>query len=124
MLPITAIVYRRLTGAEPNFSGGLSIPGLVYAFWEPFLAWGVILALLHVFHRRFANLGAFARFLARHAYAVYVIHPPILVAIALAWASVPAPALLKFSVTGGFACVACWAMAGLMLRIPLARRAL
>ena len=44
------------------------------------------------------------RSLARRAYAIYVIHPPVVVGVALAWRDVAAPALLKFAVTGTLAC--------------------
>ena len=50
---------------------------LTYAFWEPFVAWGVILGLLALFQRRFASLGVWHR-LGRRAYLIYIIHPPFL----------------------------------------------
>ncbi|MCQ4437725.1 hypothetical protein NO135_22260, partial [Clostridioides difficile] len=56
--------------------------------------------------------------LARRAYTIYIIHPPVLVGVALAWQNVPAAPLLKFAVTGGIACVTCYLIAGLLLRVP------
>jgi peptidoglycan/LPS O-acetylase OafA/YrhL len=55
--------------------------------------------------------------LNRRAYAVYIIHPPVLVGIALllhAWA---APALIKFGVVGLSACVATWLIADPLVRL-------
>ena len=98
--------------------GGWNAPAAMYAFWEPLVAWGAILGLTHLFQRRFAKLGPIWTALARRSYAIYVIHPPVLVAIALAWRDVPAPPLVKFAVTAALACVACFWLAGGLLRIP------
>ena len=103
-------------------SGGWSLPAAVYAFWEPLVAWGLILALLQAFERRFASLGPIWTALTRRAYAIYIIHPPVLVAIALAWRGVPAPPLVKFALTGMATCLACFWLAGLLLRVPAVRR--
>jgi peptidoglycan/LPS O-acetylase OafA/YrhL len=76
------------------------------------------MGLLILFQRRFAGLtGVWAR-LARRAYLIYIIHPPVLVGVALVWRDVAAPALVKFLVTGSLACALCYAIAGLALRIP------
>ena len=66
----------------------------------------------------------FAQALSRRAFAIYVIHPPVLVAVALAWATVPAPALLKFVLTGTLACALCYGLAGALLRLPGVARVL
>jgi fucose 4-O-acetylase-like acetyltransferase len=124
VLPVAAILWRPLTGAEPHFSGGWNVPALIYALWEPLLAWGVILALLHGFHLRFSQLGPFGRKLARRAYTIYVIHPPILVGVALVWRAVAAPAFAKFLVTGSAAVALCYFVAGMLLALPGARRVL
>jgi hypothetical protein len=41
------------------------------------------------------------------------------VGIALAWRDVPAPSLLKFALTGIATCLACFWIAGLLLRVPV-----
>jgi peptidoglycan/LPS O-acetylase OafA/YrhL len=45
--------------------------------------------------------------LNRRSYAVYIIHPVVLVGISLLLSAWAAPALVKFAVTGTFACAAC-----------------
>ncbi len=106
------------------FAGGWTWQAFLYAFWEPLVAWGIILALLAGFHRRFATLGPTWSALSRRAYAIYVIHPPVLVALALAWRGVHAPNLVKFAVTGTATCLVCYAVAGVLQRVPLVRRVL
>jgi len=62
--------------------------------------------------------------LARRAYGIYVIHPVVVVGVALTWRMVAAPALLKFAVTGAVSCVLCFWIVGLLLRMPAVRRVL
>lgn len=109
---------------QGNPMGGWNLPAVLYAFWEPFVAWGVILVLLARAQRANVASSPLWQRLSRRAYAMYVIHPLPVVAIALAWRGVQAPALLKFAVTGSLACVACYLMAGLLLRLPGVRRVL
>ena len=124
VLPLVVLLGGSLLGIEGRPEGGWSIPALAYALWEPFVAWGVILVLLQRCQKRFEDVGPLGRRLARRVFAIYVIHPPVVVALALAWRDVGAPALMKFTVTGAVACVVCYLLAGLLLTVPGARRVL
>jgi peptidoglycan/LPS O-acetylase OafA/YrhL len=124
ILPALFLLAPHIPALSGNFAGGWNLPALVYAFWEPLVAWGIILALLRGFTRRFRTLGPIWTHLTRRAYAIYVIHPPVLVTISLAWRTVAAPHLLKFAVTGTATCAACYLIAGLLLQIPPLRRVL
>lgn len=116
-----------LKDASPLFQGnpmgGWNVPALMYAFWEPFVAWGVILLLLARAQRPVASSPLWQK-LSRRAYAMYVIHPLPVVAIALATRMLPAPALLKFAVVGSLSGIACYLIAGALLRLPGVRRVL
>jgi peptidoglycan/LPS O-acetylase OafA/YrhL len=122
LLPILAVLGSHVSWLAGRGEGGWNAQALAYAFWEPFVAWGFILGLLAFFQRRFAVLSGIWPSLARRAYLIYIIHPPILVGTALAWRGVAAPALVKFVVTGAVACALCYFAAGLILRIPKAER--
>jgi peptidoglycan/LPS O-acetylase OafA/YrhL len=121
-LPVLAWFGPSVEVLKPGPEGGWNLPSLVYAFWEPLVAWGVIAALVHQFHVRINTASRWWRSLGRRAYAMYVIHPPVLVGVALAWRTVEAPALVKFGVTGASACVLCFWLSGALLRIGLVRR--
>jgi len=109
-------------GKQANFSGGFSLPAIIYAFWEPFIAWGVIAAYL-VWFRNYGNRpSAVWEYLAARAYAVYILHPPVLVAVAIVFRAWPAPALAKFAVVGPLAWLTTVGVSSLVLRIPGARR--
>jgi peptidoglycan/LPS O-acetylase OafA/YrhL len=124
LMPIAYVLGEHVAWLAGSQSGGWNLQAAVYAFWEPFLAWGVIIGLLHFYTRRFEAPGPVWRSLSRRAYTIYIIHPPVLVALALAWRFVAAPPALKFLVTGTATCLACYLLAGLLLRIPGAKRVL
>jgi peptidoglycan/LPS O-acetylase OafA/YrhL len=122
ILPILAVLGSHVGWLAGHGEGGWNAQALAYAFWEPLVAWGFILGLLALFQRRLAEWHGIWPSLARRAYLIYIIHPPILVGTALAWRGVAAPALVKFAVTGSVACALCYFAAGLILRIPKAER--
>jgi len=122
-LPVLPVALLLAKGAG-SFAGGWNAVAALYAFWEPLLAWGVILSLLRWFQQRFARLSTLGQKLVRRAYTIFIIHPPVLVGVALAWANVPAPALLKFTLTGLLSCWLCYLIAGALLRLPGAQRVL
>ena len=111
-----------LKNKAQNFSFQGKLPAAVYAFWEPLVAWGLILALISAFQRRFVRLDGFWNPLTRRAYAIFIIHPPVLVGLALVWRNIEAPHLVKFAVTGITACLVCYLIAGMLLRVPGVRR--
>lgn len=122
VLPAVVILAPQVPVFRGDTSGGFNVAAVVYGFWEPLVAWGIILTLLVAFNAWFRALGPFWTALSRRAYTIYIIHPPVLVAIALAWREVGAPHLVKFAVTGTATCVACYLMAGALLRMPWIRR--
>jgi peptidoglycan/LPS O-acetylase OafA/YrhL len=121
-LPAALIAVLSSPGASGPPNGGWNMLAVFYAFWKPFFAWGVILALLVFFQRHFAALGPVWRNLARRAYLIYIIHPPILVGVSLAMRSLAAPALIKFALAGSATCVLCFFAAGALLTLPPVRR--
>jgi peptidoglycan/LPS O-acetylase OafA/YrhL len=121
-LTVTAILSGRLAGKHVNFSGGLSFPAILYAFWEPFIAWGIIGAYLVWFRERWNQPSQVWEYLAARAYTVYIIHAPVLVGIGVALRWWQAPAMAKFAVVGPLACLSSLALSSLVLRIPGARR--
>ncbi|MGA8742716.1 MAG: acyltransferase family protein [Terracidiphilus sp.] len=123
MLPASIVIAMRVFGpGKANFSGGHTWPAIFYAFWDPFVAWGLIAAWL-LFARAFMNKPSqFWSWLSRRAYAVYIIHPLVLVGISLLLQPWIAPALLKFAVTGSLTCIASWLIADPLVRMPGVRQ--
>lgn len=122
IFPLVALFGSKISWLSGKAEGGWNLQALTYAFWEPLVAWGFTIGLLWYFQRRFGRLSGLWPNLARRAYLIYIIHPPILVGVALAWRDVVAPALVKFLLTGSVACALCYIVAGRVLRIPGASR--
>jgi peptidoglycan/LPS O-acetylase OafA/YrhL len=122
-MPIGIVIARALYGpGKSNFGGGFTWPAILYAFWEPFVAWGLIASWMLFFHARMNTASAFWSWLNRRAYAVYIIHPPVLVGLSLLLHQWAAPALLKFGITGILACIASWIVSDPLVRLPGVKR--
>jgi hypothetical protein len=65
------------------YAGGWHWQSFAYSLWESFFCVGFCLGLLVVFRDRWNRQGPFARFMSNNAFAVYVFHAPILIAITL-----------------------------------------
>jgi peptidoglycan/LPS O-acetylase OafA/YrhL len=123
VMPISiAISMRVFPQGKANFGGGHTWPAIVYAFWDPFVAWGLIAAWLLIARALMNKPSTFWSWLNRRAYAVYIIHPPVLVGISLLLHPWVAPAVLKFAITGALSCIATWLIADPLVRIPGIRR--
>ncbi len=122
LLPALILTVVLTAGKHANFSGGMSFPAVLYSFWEPFVAWGIIAAYLVWFRKHGNRPSQVWEYLGARAYAVYIIHAPVLVAIGVALRGWQAPAMVKFAVVGPLACLGSLAISSLVLRIPGARR--
>jgi peptidoglycan/LPS O-acetylase OafA/YrhL len=122
-MPVGIAVAHALNGrGGSNFSGGFSWTAILYALWEPFVAWGLIALWLLVFRDRMNQPSAIWNWLNRRAYAVYIIHPPVLVGISMTLRGWVAPALVKFGVVGLLACTVTWLAADPLVRLRGVRR--
>jgi peptidoglycan/LPS O-acetylase OafA/YrhL len=118
-MPVGFAIAHALNGpGNSNYSGGFSWTAILYALWEPFVAWGMIALWLLVFRKWMNQPSAFWAWLNRRAYAVYIIHTPVLVGITLMLHGWIAPTLVKFGVAGLLAIIACWVAADPLVRLP------
>jgi Acyltransferase family len=122
MLFIAAALAGALAGKPVNFNGGLSIPAVVYAFWEPFVAWGLIAWLLVSFRAKFNSPSPRWERWATQAYGAFILHAPVLVGISVLLSGWAAPAALKFAVVGIASIAATFELTRIILKLPLARR--
>ena len=79
-----------------RYVGGVHWQSAGYCLWESFFGVGVCLGLLVLFRERFNTQGRLARFLSANAFAVYVMHAPVLIALALALRGLAWPPPAKF----------------------------
>jgi surface polysaccharide O-acyltransferase-like enzyme len=107
-----------------DFSGGMNGPALGYAFWEAFVAIGFSLGLVVFFRRFLGTETPWSRFLVANSFAVYVFHPPVLIAISLLLKDWDAAPMLKHLGVAPLAYLSSLAVAFLIRRIPGLRQVL
>ena len=122
LLPLGIALAHKMGGTKSNFAGGLSWAAILYALWEPFVAWGFIALWLLVFRAWMNQPSGLWTWLNRRAYAVYILHPPVLVSVALLLHAWVAPALEKFTIVGVLACLGTWLISDPFVRLPGVRR--
>jgi surface polysaccharide O-acyltransferase-like enzyme len=113
------------THTEAKLTGGWTWQSAAYCLWESFFCTGACLGLIVVFRDKFNSQGKFARWLSDNCFAVYVFHPPVLIAVTLALRGFDTPKLVKFLCATGLAVAGTWLVSSLALRrIPLLKRVL
>ena len=105
-------------------TGGLTWQAFAYALWESIVCVGLSLGLLVFFRNHLGGQGALRRFLSAHAYTVFIIHAPIITALAFLLRGVQLDPLLKFALAALIGVPLCFALAGLVRRLPRAERVL
>lgn len=106
-----------LQGRQADYSGGWHWQSAALSLWEALVCVGMSFGVLALFRARLDRQRAVSKHMSDNAFAVYVIHPPILVALALALAPLPAAPIAKFVLLWLLALVVCFGLAA-----PLARR--
>jgi glucan biosynthesis protein C len=113
-----------LTPALANAMGNGHWRSAVYALWDSTFAVGMCLGAITLFRRFFNGQGRFGRFLSQHSYAVYIIHIPIVVFIAVALKGIHLEPLPKFGIAALIMVPTCFAVAYIVRKIPLVSRIL
>lgn len=106
----------RASGNFDRLAGGMHWQSAAYCTWESLFCVGTCLGLLTWFRQRFNRQGGLAKFLSDNAFAVYVFHAPILVALALAMRGWHGPPFSKFLVLSATGLVASFLAAHLLIR--------
>lgn len=111
------------SGDGANLTGGLHWQSAAYCIWESLFCLAACLALLTLYRTRLNRQGRAARFLSDNAFAVYVFHAPVVVALSLALRPWPAAAFVKFVVVSALGLLATLIVAQWLVRkTPWLRR--
>jgi len=114
-----------LTGGNISpLLGGLHWQALLYTLWEQVTGILIIVGLLWMFSTRYDHQGPVARAAAADTYTVYLIHPLVLVPLALGLQALVLPPVPKFLVVSALAIPFCFILAHLLRAIPGAKRVL
>ncbi|MEW9552747.1 acyltransferase family protein [Nonomuraea sp. NPDC050783] len=106
------------------YGGSGPLAQAAICLWQSVFAVGMIIGFTVWFRERWNRQGPRGRFLSRHAYTVYIVHPLVLVGLGWALSPLAAPAVVKFAIMLVLALPLCWGLAFLVRRLPGAGRVL
>ncbi len=122
--PLLLLTIDLSSGDLTPLLGGLHWQACAYALWEQLTGLLIIVALLWMFRQRFNHQGPVAGAAAADTYTVYIIHPLILVPLALGLQAIALPPVLKFLLVSALAIPLCFIIAHLVRSIPGAKQIL
>jgi peptidoglycan/LPS O-acetylase OafA/YrhL len=108
-------------GIKP-FKGGFNWQSLMFSTWEQFTGFAIMISLIGITKVKWNVRRKVEKTLADLAYAVYILHPPIIVAICLIFTNWDLFPPLKFLILSPVAIISCFAIAWLFRAIPGVKR--
>ncbi len=126
-MPLLAalLVMRYVIHNDGDSTGGFGLASAIRSLWEAFVCIGMSLGLVALYRRYLDRQGPAEKFLSDNAFAVYLFHPPVLIALAIAFHGIMAPPLVKAALLTVAAAMATYSVSAVVLRnIPLLRRIL
>lgn len=125
LLPALAVAAGVLTGKlDARGAGGLNWLSLAYSMWEGFMCVSMVIVVLAWFRQRFDRQGRLAKAMSESCFAVYVLHPIIIVLLALALSGILMNLGLKFILVAPLAVTLCYLVAYAIRKIPFVRSVL
>ena len=107
-----------VSGSPPDFFGGWHWQALSLALWEQLTGVGMSVGLLALFSRIMNRETPLLRWLSDRAFGVYVLHPPILVALTMAYRSLPHDPILLTALLTVTGLAASFAVSAIAHRTP------
>jgi glucan biosynthesis protein C len=125
LLPLLVVAAGALTGElDERGSGGLNWLSLGYSVWEGFMCVAMSITVLAWFRKRFDHQGRLAKAMSETCFAVYVLHPIVIVPLALALSGIRLNLGLKFVLVAPVAVALCYLIAYYLRKLPLLKSVL
>lgn len=105
-------------------AGGFTIPSLAGAAWESTMCVSMSIGLLALFKNRFSSTSTFRTALSNNAYASYLTHVPIIVALQYLLIDATVPSLAKFAIVSLVGVPLSFIISDLIRRVPRANKIL
>ena len=123
LLSVYAFLFVGMDADFAVFMGGPSLAAFFWALAESVTCVGMIFVLIPVFYAKFNHQGTLLHNFSSSAYHMYLIHPPILVLVALVFASAPLSPVVKLSIVFPLTVILCYLASHYVLqRIHLKKR--
>jgi glucan biosynthesis protein C len=99
-----------------DFTGGANLHAFLMAIVDTVICTGVIFILIKIFYAKFNKQGSILRNLSASAYYMYLVHPPILVAISLGFAPLPLYPIVKLAIVFFISVILCYLVSHFVLK--------
>lgn len=124
-MPVLAVTFGALSGnLDERAIGGVNWLSLTYSLWEGFLSVSMVITILTWFRRRFDHQGRLAQAMSEVAFAVYILHPGVIVPLALALSGIQMNLSLKFLFVAPIAVSLCYLVAYALRKVPAVKTVL
>jgi hypothetical protein len=122
---LVLVIVATKTGTTAALNGGVTWQSAAYSVWESFTAVAMCIGLIGLFKEKFDHPSSLFKTLSDDSFAVYMFHPAILVAAALAFSTVAFIPVAKWLVLCMVCVPLCFAAAHFIFRkTPLLRKVL
>jgi glucans biosynthesis protein C len=113
------------TGNMDALNGGVTWQSAVYSVWESFVAVAMSIGLIAIFREKFDHQSKLSKTLSDNAFAVYMFHPLIIVAVTIALSSVTLYPIAKWLILCVICVPLCFAVTHFVFRrIPFLKNVL
>lgn len=120
-LPPVFFFGTKEAGIEP-FNGGWTWQAASLAIWEQIVGFSLIIGLTGIFREKFQKQAKIEKLLSGAAYAVFIIHPFVLVTISVLLKNWEVYPVLKFIMLAPLALFLCFGIGILLKKIPVINR--
>jgi glucan biosynthesis protein C len=122
LFPALAVAAGALSGEmDPAITGGLTWLSLAYSLWEGFMGTAMVIVVLVWCRDRLERQGRLLRSMSAASYAVYVLHPLLIVPLAIALSGIRLDLSIKFVLVAPVAVVLCFLVGHLVRKLPVVR---
>ena len=117
---LAIVILATATGTTAALNGGLTWQSAGFSLWESFVAVAMSIGLIAVFREKFNRQSHPVRTLSDNSFAVYMFHPPIIVAVTLLFSPVALNPVVKWVLLCVICVPLCFAATHFVFRrIPL-----
>jgi glucan biosynthesis protein C len=125
LLPALMVAAGVLSGEiNTDVAGGLNWLSFFYSMWEGFIGTAMVVTVLVWFRDHFDRQGRLLQRMSAASYAVYVLHPMLIVPLALVLSDIRLGLSLKFVVVAPLAVAICFSAGHYIRKLPLIRNIL
>ena len=122
LFPALAVAAGALSGEmDPAVTGGWTWLSLAYSLWEGFMGTAMVITVLVWCRDHFDRQGRLLRSMSAASYAVYVLHPLVIVPLALALSGIRLDLSLKFVLVAPVAVALCFLVGHVIRKLPVVR---